>query len=251
MVAGNSRAWTARRRSCRFPQAIFRRAGLRTRNRVRAGARIGCARPCKKCRVFTSRQPRRVYCRQVLAFSPQEPDRPTRMMQTLIDRIERLDERVLEGRITALNGLLVEAEGPKAGLSLGAHATIETGQGVAECEIVGFRGETALMMPFGSAGRGSPWRAGAASARSGTGAAVRRLARPGARRFRPAPSTTARRLPRARFPTRSRAIRPAPTRAPGLAAGWIWASGFSMPSSPCGAVSASASLPAPVSASRC
>ncbi|MHA6289044.1 flagellar protein export ATPase FliI [Maricaulis sp. CAU 1757] len=70
-------------------------------------------------------------------------------MQTLIERVERLDDRVLEGRVTALNGLLVEAEGPKAGLSLGAHAVIETGQGEAECEIVGFRGETALMMPFG------------------------------------------------------------------------------------------------------
>ena len=42
------------------------------------------------------------------------------MMQTLIDRIERLDARVLEGRVTALNGLLIEAEGPQAGLSLGA-----------------------------------------------------------------------------------------------------------------------------------
>ena len=71
------------------------------------------------------------------------------MMQTLIDRIERADARVLEGRVTALNGLLIEAEGPKAGLSLGAHAVIDTPRGPAECEIVGFRGETALMMPFG------------------------------------------------------------------------------------------------------
>ena len=71
------------------------------------------------------------------------------MMQTLIDRVERLEDRVLEWRVSALNGLLVEAEGPRSGLSLGAHARIETGQGEAECEIVGFRGETALMMPFG------------------------------------------------------------------------------------------------------
>jgi len=71
-------------------------------------------------------------------------------MQTLIDRVERMDPRVLEGRVTALSGLLVEAQGPKAGLSLGAHATIETGHGFSECEIVGFRGETALMMPFGA-----------------------------------------------------------------------------------------------------
>ncbi len=71
------------------------------------------------------------------------------MMQTLINRVERLDDRVLEGRVSALNGLLVEAEGPKAGLSLGAHARIETSSGSADCEIVGFRGDTALMMPFG------------------------------------------------------------------------------------------------------
>ncbi len=71
------------------------------------------------------------------------------MMQTLTDRIERLDARVLEGRVTALNGLLVEAEGPVSGLSLGAHATIVTGRSTSECEIVGFRGQTALMMPFG------------------------------------------------------------------------------------------------------
>jgi flagellum-specific ATP synthase len=72
------------------------------------------------------------------------------MMQSLIDRIERVDTRILEGRVTALSGLLVEVEGPKAGLSLGAHATIQTGDGLAECEIVGFRGDTALMMPFGA-----------------------------------------------------------------------------------------------------
>lgn len=71
------------------------------------------------------------------------------MMQTLIDRVERMEDRALMGRVSALNGLLVEVEGPRAGLSLGSHALIETGDGVAECEVVGFRGETALMMPFG------------------------------------------------------------------------------------------------------
>ena len=71
-------------------------------------------------------------------------------MQTLIDRIGRLDARILEGRVTALNGLMVEVEGPQSGLSLGAHAVIETPQGGAPCEIVGFRGTTALTMPFGA-----------------------------------------------------------------------------------------------------
>ena len=72
------------------------------------------------------------------------------MMQTLIDRVERLDPRRLIGRVSALNGLLIEVEGPASGLSLGARAQIPTRQGQAECEIIGFRGETALMMPYGS-----------------------------------------------------------------------------------------------------
>ena len=72
------------------------------------------------------------------------------MMQTLINRVERLDPRVLEGRVTSLSGLLVEAEGPLSGLALGSHAAIETGSGYAQCEVVGFKGNTALMMPFGN-----------------------------------------------------------------------------------------------------
>ena len=72
------------------------------------------------------------------------------MMQSLIDRVERMDPRILLGRVSAVNGLLLEVVGPQAGLSLGARAQIETANGLADCEIVGFRGETALMMPFGS-----------------------------------------------------------------------------------------------------
>ncbi|MCW5723335.1 MAG: flagellar protein export ATPase FliI [Maricaulaceae bacterium] len=71
------------------------------------------------------------------------------MLQGLIERVESLDPRVLTGRVTAVNGLLIEAEGPKDGLALGAHARVATAAGSAPCEVVGFRGETALMMPFG------------------------------------------------------------------------------------------------------
>lgn len=70
-------------------------------------------------------------------------------MQTLIDRIDGLETRTFKGRVAAVNGLLIEAEGPKAALTLGARATIRQGTASQVCEVVGFRGETALMMSFG------------------------------------------------------------------------------------------------------
>lgn len=72
-------------------------------------------------------------------------------MQSLIDRVERLETRTFKGRVTAVNGLLIEAEGPAAALRLGAHATLDAAPGgePTTCEVVGFRGETALMMAYG------------------------------------------------------------------------------------------------------
>ena len=70
-------------------------------------------------------------------------------MDRLIDRISELETRRFAGRISAVNGLLVEAEGPRAALKLGARATLgEPGQAGGDLEVVGFRGETALMMAY-------------------------------------------------------------------------------------------------------
>jgi flagellum-specific ATP synthase len=69
-------------------------------------------------------------------------------MQALIDRIESLDPRVMTGRVTGINGLLVEVEGPASGLALGSRAKIDTATGEATCEVVGFKGQSAIMMPF-------------------------------------------------------------------------------------------------------
>jgi len=73
-------------------------------------------------------------------------------VDTLIDRVSKLETRTFKGRISAVNGLLIEAEGPKAALTLGARATLEPaapGGESAQCEVVGFRGATALMMAYG------------------------------------------------------------------------------------------------------
>jgi flagellum-specific ATP synthase len=61
--------------------------------------------------------------------------------------IEALEPRRFEGRVAALNGLLVEATGPSEALIVGARATIMGGR-PARAEIVGFRGARALLLPF-------------------------------------------------------------------------------------------------------
>ena len=69
-------------------------------------------------------------------------------MQGLIEQVEALDPRVLSGRVTSVNGLMIAAQGPKSGFVLGARAWLDTPGGRSPCEVVGFRGETAILMPF-------------------------------------------------------------------------------------------------------
>lgn len=74
-------------------------------------------------------------------------------MPTLLSRIaadiDALDPRRFEGRVTGLSGFLVEATGPQEALALGARATIHGAQ-TTRGEIVGFRGDRALLAPYDS-----------------------------------------------------------------------------------------------------
>jgi flagellum-specific ATP synthase len=56
------------------------------------------------------------------------------------------------GRVVAIRGLLVEVAGPVAAMRLGGRLDVEGagGQGTIPCEIIGFQGDRALAMPFGS-----------------------------------------------------------------------------------------------------
>jgi flagellum-specific ATP synthase len=63
--------------------------------------------------------------------------------------IEALDPRQFEGRVTGLSGALIEASGPVEALALGARATIHGAQ-ISRGEIVGFRGDRALLAPYDS-----------------------------------------------------------------------------------------------------
>ena len=54
------------------------------------------------------------------------------------------------GRVTAVRGLMVEVSGPISAMSLGGRVGIEIAAGTRiPCEVIGFSGDKALVMPFG------------------------------------------------------------------------------------------------------
>ncbi len=70
-------------------------------------------------------------------------------LSRLANDISTLDPRRFEGRVTGLSGALIEVSGPVEALALGARATIN-GTLTTGGEIVGFRGDHALLAPYDS-----------------------------------------------------------------------------------------------------
>jgi flagellum-specific ATP synthase len=68
---------------------------------------------------------------------------------SLAREIDALDPRRFEGRVTGLSGSLIEVSGPMDALALGARGTLH-GAHVTRGEIVGFRGDRALLAPYDS-----------------------------------------------------------------------------------------------------
>ncbi len=78
------------------------------------------------------------------------PPRVTDRLSTLAARIGELDTSTVYGRVTAVRGLLVEISGPIGAMSLGGRVLIEIAAGTrVPCEVIGFSGEKALVMPYG------------------------------------------------------------------------------------------------------
>ncbi len=72
-------------------------------------------------------------------------------MKSLINEIQALSAIEYFGRVVSVQGLLVEIAGPLQVMSIGSLVTIEGRGGCAvPCEVVGFRGERALCLPFGN-----------------------------------------------------------------------------------------------------
>ena len=71
-------------------------------------------------------------------------------MRSLLAAVERIDPLTVSGRVSAVNGLLIETRGGLTRLAVGARAEIERrGETPLACEVVGFRSDCALLMPFG------------------------------------------------------------------------------------------------------
>ncbi|MGE3147387.1 MAG: flagellar protein export ATPase FliI [Pseudorhodoplanes sp.] len=71
-------------------------------------------------------------------------------MKALAEQIGELDAVEIYGRVVGVRGLMVEVAGPLHAMSVGARVAIETGARPIPCEVVGFAGERALLMPFGA-----------------------------------------------------------------------------------------------------
>lgn len=70
-------------------------------------------------------------------------------MKALAEQIAELDGALIYGRVAAVRGLMIEVAGPVHAMPVGARLTIETGvNGGVPCEVVGFAGDNAVVMPF-------------------------------------------------------------------------------------------------------
>ncbi|MBX3512953.1 MAG: flagellar protein export ATPase FliI [Xanthobacteraceae bacterium] len=92
-------------------------------------------------------------------------------MKALAEQIEELDGTLIYGRVAAVRGLMIEVAGPVHAMPVGARLTIETGvNGGVPCEVIGFAGENAVVMPFAAV---EGVRRGCRAIVSQAGAAVR------------------------------------------------------------------------------
>jgi len=69
-------------------------------------------------------------------------------MKALAEQINELDGIEIYGRVVGVRGLMVEVSGPLHAMSVGARVVIETQTKDIPCEVVGFSGNNALLMPF-------------------------------------------------------------------------------------------------------
>jgi flagellum-specific ATP synthase len=69
----------------------------------------------------------------------------------LLDDLATIQDCTVYGRVTAVNGLMVEIGGVERRLTIGGRCLVEARGGrIVPCEVVGFRHERALVMPLGT-----------------------------------------------------------------------------------------------------
>lgn len=74
----------------------------------------------------------------------------TQAAQTLIGEIDQLPDRRWHGRVAGVLGMMIEVAGVERQLSVGERCLVHGRAGTVTCEVVGFRGGRALLLPFGT-----------------------------------------------------------------------------------------------------
>src|SRR6201996_3995620 len=70
-------------------------------------------------------------------------------MKALAEQIGDIDSTNIYGRVVGVRGLMVEIAGPIHAMSVGARIVIDTGGNrLIPCEVIGFTGNNAVVMPF-------------------------------------------------------------------------------------------------------
>ena len=70
-------------------------------------------------------------------------------IEGLIQSVEAVPDREVFGRVVGVRGLLVEVAGPLGAMAIGGRVSIEGQDGrETPCEVLGFQGDRALLMPF-------------------------------------------------------------------------------------------------------
>jgi flagellum-specific ATP synthase len=70
-------------------------------------------------------------------------------MKALAEQIAQIDAVEIYGRVVGVRGLMVEVAGSVHAMSVGGRVSIEAKDRSIACEVVGFSGANALLMPFG------------------------------------------------------------------------------------------------------
>ena len=152
-------------------------------------------------------------------------------MKALAEQIAELDGVETYGRVVGVRGLMVEVAGPIHAMSVGARVVIETGPGRdIACEVVGFSGANALLMPFGALEGVRRGCRAVVRVGCGRGAALGGLARPRGQRHGRADRRQGPAAGRGRRRMASATRRPPPTPAGASARRSISACGRSTPS---------------------
>lgn len=73
------------------------------------------------------------------------------LLDMLATEVEALEDLTIYGRVSSVRGLMIEVAGPLHSMHVGGMIDIEVAtQRLVPCEIVGFSGQRALVMPYGS-----------------------------------------------------------------------------------------------------